>query len=377
MSNTMTAVVPVILAQGVMALRQNAIMARLVNTLPSDETKKKGETISIPVPSAVTAVAVTPSYVPSGLTGIVPTAVDVKLDQWWSAPFELTDKEMVDCIEGIVPMQATEAVKTLVNKVDQTILALYNQVYGYAGSPGVTPFAVSTKEATQARKVLNNQLCPLADRRFVMDADAEANALNLRAFQDYNFTGSFEDIKSGKLSPKLGFNWFMNQNIPNHTRGACDADYVINGAHATLGVKTLTVKTGSGLGLAGDIFTIAGQSQTYVLTADMTGATSMTISPGLQVALSGDEAITFVGTIAAEYPQNLAFHRDAFAFASRVLQDQITFKGGHEMSSMVDPVSGLALRLEVSREYYQTRFAFDLLFGCAVARPELACRVWG
>jgi len=377
MANTLTAVIPVILAQGMMALRQNAIMARLVNTLPSGEVKQKGETISIPIPSAIEVQQVSPSNYPPSTADIIPTNAEVKLDQWWEAPFYLTDADIVNAVSGIIPMQASESIKSLANKVDSTLLALYKKVYGFAGSDEkVTPFATSTKEATDARKVLNNQLCPLEDRRFVMDADAEANALNLRAFQDYNFTGSFEDVKSGKLSPKLGFTWFMNQNIPSHTRGACDAAYQINGAHSA-GVSSLTVKTGSGLGKAGDIFTIAGHSQTYVLTADMTAITSMAISPKLQVVLSGDEMITFKGTIDETYAQNLAFHRDAFAFGSRILDDPNIVKGGHEMSSIADPVSGLTLRLEVSREHKRTRWSFDILFGCAVARPELACRVWG
>ena len=376
-ANTLTYVIPQLLAQGLLALRQNAIMPRLVNTEYEKEAKEKGSTVDVPIPSAVAAQAVTNNYIPPDDDGISPTRVQISLDKWYEAPFYMSDKDMLDSLKGVIPMQASEAIKSLGNQVDQDILATYAGIYGFAGAAGVTPFATSVKEATEARKVLNNQLTPMGDRRMVIDPDAEANALGLRAFQDYNFTGSFEDIKAGKLTPKLGFNWFLDQNIPSHTRGKANAAYVINGAHATLGVEALTVKTGAGLALEGDIFTIAGDSQTYVVTADMTAVTAIAMAPGLKVALTGDEAITWKGTIDAVYPQNLSFHRDAFAFASRPLLDIAANQLGSIISAITDPISGISLRLEVTRQYKRTRFSYDILYGVKLVRPQLACRIWG
>ncbi len=43
----------------------------------------------------------------------------------------------------------------------------------------------------------------------------------------------------------------------------------------------------------------------------------------------------------------------------------------------VDPVSGIALRLEVSRQYKQTTFSYDILGGAQLIRPELAAIVAG
>ena len=376
MSNTLTEVIPKLLAQGLLALRENAVMPRLVNTDYSTLAAQKGATINVPIPSAVAVADVSPAFVTPNAGNSVPTSAAITMSNWKEAAFFLDDKDIKESMDGIIPMQASEAIKALGNTIDSAILGLYTSVYGFAGTIGTTPFSASTTEATEARKVLNNQLCPLDSRRMVIDPDAEANALDLRAFQDMSFSGSADGIKEGLINRKLGFEWFMDQNAPTHLNGAQDGAYVVNGVNA-LDSKALVVKTGSGDIHAGDQFTIAGDSQVYVVTTLSTGgAGTLAISPGLKVATSGNEVITFKGTASTTYAQNLAFHRDCFAFASRPLLD-VGQGLGNIIQSAVDPVSGLTLRLEVSREFKRTRFSYDILYGLACVRPELGCRIWG
>ena len=82
-----------------------------------------------------------------------------------------------------------------------------------------------------------------------------------------------------------------------------------------------------------------------------------------------------VGVGVTAYVPNLVFHRDAFAFASRPLADIAGY--GNEIASAVDPVTGIALRLEVSRQYKQTTFSYDILYGCNVVRPEFGAKIKG
>ena len=377
-TNTLTYAVPTLLAQGLMALRENCVMPRLVNSNFENVASEKMATINVPVPSAIAIVQVSPSYVPPDDVGVVPTSVPITLDQWWEAPFFMSDKDLMESINGTVPMQASEAIKTIANKIDAALLALSENVYGWAGSAAVTPFASDVSEITEARKTLNTQLAPLDDRRFVINADAEANALGLRAFQDMSFSGSAQGIVEGKLNRKLGFDWYMDQNVPTHTCGTVATSWIAKtGTSQALGLKAIVTTTGGTAAmLKGDIITFSGHTQTYVLTAaaSRSGGGDMTIyvEPGLKLALAGDETITIKGTHAV----NLAFHRDAFAFVSRPLADNADGLG-NIIQSAIDPVSGLALRLEVSRQHKRTRFSYDVLYGLACVRRELACRVAG
>jgi len=381
MPNDLSAVTPKILAQGLLALRQNCVMPRLVNADYGLDSAARGATIDVPVPSAVSTAAVSPGSSAPDPADLEASTVSIVMDQWREAPFYLTDKDIMNAMDGLIPMQADEAIKALANYVDAYLLSLYKGVYGFVGAPGAAPFADSVAEATQARKVLSNQLAPLTDRRFVFDADAEANALMLRAFQDASFSGSAQAINEGEITRKLGFDWHLDQNVPTHaagTVGGATGNLTTAGA-ADLGATSLPVTVGATNGLVlkhGDILTIAGHDQTYAVLANVSiaaaGSGSVSIAPGLRKAASGGEALS----VKADHVVNLAFHRDAIAFANRPLADNAAGLGA-QVQTATDPVSGLSIRLEVSREYKRTRWSFDVLFGAALVRPELACRVAG
>ena len=374
-TNTTTYVVNALLAQGLEALRGACIMPRLVNSTYNREAAQKNSVINIPIPSAITAGAVTPSYVPPDTAGVSPTRAQLTLDQWYSGDFELNDKEEMEVMDGMVPMQATEAIKGLARAVNASIFATYAGIYGYAGVAGTTPFATDVSEWTQARKVLNEQLAPMDSRRVVLDPDAEANALGLRAFQDASYRGDAQGIQEGIIGRKLGADWYMDQQVPTHTAGTA-AGATTNTDGYALGIKTITLASaGGGTILAGDIITFAGHDQTYVVVtgdAAVDGGGTVVFEPGLKAVLPASAVAI---TVKASHVLNLAFHRDAFAFASRPLERSGAGLG--MMRSVTDPVSRLSLRLELSRQWKRTLYSYDILWGTALVRPELACRLAG
>lgn len=374
MANTLTEVMPKLLAEGLMALRQMAIMPRYVNRAYESLAGEKGSTIDVPIPSAIVAQVVAPGAVPPSTADVAPTKVALPLDKWYEAPFYLTDKDLLEAVAGVIPMEASEAIKALANQVDNDLLALYKEVYGFAGIAGTTPFGAGLDEFLKADEILNDQLAPNEPRAVVLNARATGAAKGLRAIQDASWRADPGAMKRQAIGSVLGYDWDMDQNIPRHTAGT-GANYQINnGAGYAIGIKTVTVDTGSGTLLAGDIIKFAGHDNHYVVVSTVGGGTvtSITFEPGLVAAVVDDEAITK----RASHRVNLAFHRDAMALASR------PFAGADPMGlgtylSAVDPISKLALRLEVTREHKRTRFSYDILYGVKMIRPALACRIAG
>ena len=369
MANTLTEVTPKLLAQGLLALRENSIMPRLVNRGYETLAGERGKAVDIPIPSSITAAAVSPGATPPSTADVTMTSVSVNLDQWIEAPFYLTDKELGEVMAGTIPMQASEAIKALSNNIDSYILGKYTGIYGYVGVAGTTPFASALTEYTNARKTLNTQLAPLDDRRVVLDPSAEGNALLLRAFQDASFGGGAGVIMRGNIGTKVGADWFMDQNSPTHTNTGTGT-ILVNDASVSVGDTTLTWDGGGTAPAAGDVFTVAGDTQTYAVASST--ATVITMYPTAKVAWADNAAVTFKATHAV----NLLFHRDAFAFATRPLAGIEDGLNGIARTA-VDPVSGLTLRLEVSREHKRTRYSFDVLYGATLVRRELACRIAG
>lgn len=378
MSNTLTGVMPKILARGLMSLRQRVIMPRLVNNSYSIEAAKKGDVINVPIPAPKTATAVTPSNTPPAPSDSAPSSVQIALDQWYHSDFHLTDKELtqIDRLEHFIPMEMDEAIKALANKVNQHIFSKYVKVYGYVGTAGTTPFGTDITVATGLKKVLNQQLCPKEERRAVIDFSAEANATALAPFRDASQSTDKNVIIEGELGRKVGFDWYADDHVPTHTKGAAGT-VLVDQADVEVGDTTVHFDGLTAKASVGDVFTVAGDSQTYVVTAASDLASTdgdMTFQPPAQVAWANDAAVTFK----ASHVVNLGFHRDAFAFATRPLvASTIDLELGNKIMSMQDPKSGIVLRLEISRQYKQTVWDFDILWGAELVRAELAARLAG
>jgi hypothetical protein len=376
MSNDISKVSTPLLAQGLMALRGMNVMPRLVNSDYQGAAQEKNSVINVPIPSAIAAQTVVPGAVAPVTADVAPTSVPITLDQWVEAPFYLNDNDVMQSMSGVIPMQATEAIKAIANNVNAYLLNFGKSFYSIAGVPGTTPFAATTREASDARKFLNKQLAPPGDRRMVMDMDAEGNAIILPIFQQVNTSGSNQTLTEGVIGRKIGFDWYADQQVGSFistplSAGAATA----NGVNA-VGSKVVSIAKATNTSplVRGDIIKFAGNAQTYVVTADTAltvGNTAVPIYPGLVQATTGGETVT----LTASHVMNLAFHRDAIAFATRPL-----IEVSHPAvisDSATDPVSGLTLRLEITRQHKQTRFAFDILYGGACIRPELGTRIAG
>lgn len=387
MANDITSIAGKIIARGLLALREQCVMPRTVNFDWAAEVAQKGDTIAVPLPSPETAGDVVPGPIPATPQDQAIATAPVVLDQWKKADFNLTDKQIgeIDMNNNFLPMQASEAIRALANLVNASVFSKYTGIYGYVGTAGTTPFQIGSgnfanppTDATNVRKTLNKQIAPAMDRRLVLDPDAEANALNLPALANFEQTGDLAVKIEGRLGRKYAFDWYYDQQVPTHTKVAAGTPLLDDTVARAVGIKTLhmdgfTTKPG-----VGDIFTIAGDLQTYVVTASTTlvGTDSdVSFEPGLKVAIpaaDGNEAVTFK----ASHVVNLGYHRDAFAFATRPVAASV-FAGGNLIQQLTDPQTGISLALEIRRAFHMTIWEFSILYGTALIRRDLAVRLAG
>ena len=116
------------------------------------------------------------------------------------------------------------------------------------------------------------------------------------------------------------------------------------------------------------------QQYVVVTVATATGTVvTVSIQPSLAVSHASGVVVTYIGT----HVVNLLLQRDAIAWASRPMQ-RSKFEGlGSLFETVVDPISALALRLEVTRQNKQTTWTWDILGGASLIRAELGARILG
>lgn len=387
-SNTLTDLMPRIVARGLLRFREQAILPRLVNSSLSAEAARHGDAIRVPISQPVTASDVTPAAQASQAPATATQIVSVPLDQWKSAAFFLTDAEMmqIEAESSFIPLQMSEAITALANAVNQSILTEIEKTRTAIGRPGEVPFQNVTSPsevwhganvAVTARKLLNLAAAPKTGRFAVIDYEMEANALGLPQFHDAQRAASASVPMEGEIGRKFGIDWFSSDLLPrsrhpvamvgvqaNVSRDAATAE--LKYAHADLRIGDLIV-VGSGRDATEHRIT-AAQS------AASGARATVTVSPAFAAPISTSDELA----LKRPYRVGVAMHRDAVALAMRPLAAAGLESGANgRIMSVSDPETGLSLRLEVTRQYKQTMWEFDILWGAKLVRPELVVAIHG
>lgn len=294
----------------------------------------------------------------------------------------------------------------LANYIDYTALSMYNAVYNHVGTPGTTPATAAAILAGGQR--LNEMAAPQSMRSMVVDPAANASLVD--GLKGLFHTGSriTDNYNTGNMGPAFGFKFSMDQNIRRHTWGPRGGTPAVNGAPA-LGATTLVTDgwTASAAQRVakGDVFTVlnsgvavqsvnpqsrqaTGQPAQFVCTADGSsdgsGNLTLSISPGIyasgplqniNTAILDNATLSFSGTASTAYPQNLAFHRDAFTVACVDLIDPSGMGVWAARENHKDMSMRILRQYRVGTDDVATRI--DVLFGYLAMYPELACRVTG
>lgn len=294
------------------------------------------------------------------------------------------------------------AMATLANKLDLLCLQMTQGVFHSVGTPGTTPATADIILA--AGQKLDEVAVPRDMRNMVVNPAAMAGLVKgMSGF--FNPQGTIsEQFKKGEMGRNvLGFDSIvMDQNVYMHQVGPLGGAPAVDGANqvgSALLTKAWTAAEAARL-KKGDVFTVAGvyavnpmskQStgalQQFTVTGDMSstagGAINIPIAPpivatGAYQNVSGSPAdnalLTIVGTANAFYPQNLAYHKEAFTLVTADLEAPPS--GVEHHREQYEGISMSYIRgFDISDRSVPVRF--DVLYGMLATRPEMACRVWG
>lgn len=381
MANTLTNLIPDVYA----AL--DVVSRELVGFIPSVARSATADqiatdqTLRIPVsPANAAGKDITPAMSLPAAANQTIGNVSLTITKSRAFPFSWTGEEQksVDAGPGFLTIQQgqiAQAIRTAINEMETDVAtAAYKSASRAYGTAATTPFATAGdySEAAQTRKILDDNGAPLSDRTLVLNTSAGANLRGKQA-QAY-MTGDTSLLRQGVLLDVNGFMLRESAAVPTVTAGTM-ASATTSAAALTVGQTVLPLAAaGTGVVAAGDIITLANDTNKYVVTAvSFAGANpasgdSITIAaPGLRVAqASATRAITVVATAA----RNVAFSRNAILLATRL--PVVPSAGDQAADRMVitDPVSGISMMLAYYPGYMMGEYEIQLSWGISVIKPE-------
>ena len=358
---------------------------------------------------------------------MVDTQVPVTINQQSGVDFQFSTQEKYTKLDDFRTRYLDPYVIAIANKLDARALSVAAQnVANVVGTPGTVP-GLGGSDAlliyAQAGQKLDEAGFPLKNNRtMVVTPAARVGWVDFNKGL-YNPQGSLSgQWQTGQIADALGYNWFVDQNIPAQTIGALGGTPAVSGAGQTgtsLNTSGWTANITNILNI-GDVIQIAGvyavSPQTTIVniggtptavrqstgslmnfvvqaaaSSGGTGLSTLTIYPAItpsgqfqnvSAAPGAGALISVYGLPAGQQSsiagvsarQNLLWHKQAFAFVS--------FPGdvpeGVDMAyEDRDEDIGVSMRFvrvfQASSDTWVNRF--DVYYGIGVLYPEGACRV--
>lgn len=313
-----------------------------------------------------------------------------------------TTAEMALSLDDFADRILKPRVSQLAASIDNDVANVFQSIAQSVGTPGTTP--ATSLVLLQGQQKLNEAAADMNPRYAIVDPAANANLVEgLKGlFHPGNLIS--RQFKTGLMGEDvLGYNEIaMSQSIQKLTCGT---------RTGTITVKTTSVAgdtsivlqglTASNTVKKGEVFTVAtvnavnpqtrqstGSLRQFVVTADATadgsGDVTVNVWPTINInthALAtvddfpaASDAVTFLGSVSTAYPQNLIYHKNAITFATA---DLLLPRGVDMASRQVH--NGISMRIVRQYDINNDRMPcrIDVLYGYAVIRPEMACRLWG
>lgn len=382
MANTLTNLIPDIYAALDVVSRELVGFIPAVARDSSADRVAANQTLRVPV-SPVNAAGgnITPAMsLPSAADQTIAN-VTLTISKQRFFPFSWTGEEQksVNAGPGFLTLQQgqiAQAIRAAINEMELDIAtAAYQGASRAYGTVNTIPFNTTVgdySEAAQTRKILDDNGAPLSDRHLVINTTAGAALRGKQA--QMQMVGDTNLLRNGILFDINGFSIRESSQVVTATAGTLSGGNTTGAL--TVGQTVLPLKnaTGTGAAVAGDIITLANDSNKYVVASvsqaganPATGDTITLAAPGIRLAqASADRAITMIAT----GPRNVGFTRNSILLATRLPIVPAEGDLASDRMAITDPVSGISLEFAVYPGFRMNVYHVSLCWGVSVIKPE-------
>ncbi|MRW82893.1 P22 coat - protein 5 family protein [Pseudoduganella sp. FT26W] len=297
-----------------------------------------------------------------------------------SVPFGITGEETkglqnAGTLGTINRDSIVQAFRTLTNEVETDLAALHIYASRAYGTAATTPFGIASdlSDFAQSRKILDDNGVPQSDLHMVLGSSAVAN---IRGKQTglfrVNEAGTDDLLRRGALGEVEGFDLHNSAQVKKTVTAGTAAGATTNATGYSVGATVITIASaGTGAVIAGDILTVAGDTEKYVIVSgdtDVSNGGVLTIAePGLQKAIP---AAATALTLVAATTRNMFFHRSAIQLATRAPAMPEGGDSADDVVLITDPYSGLTYEFCLYRGKRSVRWEVNLAWGVKAVAPR-------
>jgi hypothetical protein len=380
-ANTLTSLIPTIYESLDIVSRELVGFIPAVNKNSSAERAALNQSILVPIVPSNT-LADNTSAVTAPNTGDQTVAnVSMTISKSKHAPIRWNGEEQrglfnAGSYAGILKNQFTQAFRAICNQVENDLaVAAYQGGSRAFGTAGAAPFgtAADLSDIAGVMKILDDNGAPTSDRHLVVGTAAMAN---LRGKQSVLFkvseAGTDQMLRDGTIGRLEGAAVHNSGQNVTTTKGT-GTSYTTNSAGYAVGATVITLITGSGTIVAGDVVTFAGDTNKYVVQVGVAAPGAITLNaPGLLQAIAASPTAITVGNNAA---QNLLFDRNAVQLVTRSPQmpigpDGVPMDMADDVMQVTDPITGMTFDVAVYRQFMQLVYHVRLAWGVAAVKSN-------
>lgn len=315
---------------------------------------------------AATAVDITPSMtIPQGTDQTITNkTLTITNQRGVQIPFTGEDVRFLDGgagYETVYGAQIQQAMRKLVNEMEEDLAEeAFKNASRAVGTAGTTPFGSNFNEVAEARQILADNGMPTNDGliSLVVNTSAGVNLRNLSTLSQVNTAGSDDTLRRGELLNLQGVSLKESGQVQSHTKGT-GTSYLVNNASAAIGDTTIPVDGGSGTIVAGDVISIAGDSNKYVVNTALTGGNLVIGDTGLRVAVADNAAIT----VGNNYTANIMMHQAGMELAMRAPAKPQGGDAADDIMVVQDPQSGMVFEVAVYKGFNKAMIQVGAVWG--------------